>query len=110
MKLLKNIQIETSTNYAMGAIDPVVGGAYNENVTARRLRDGSSASEAGLVGRPEMLLPAYIIDELLRKERERKRQEELRIEMWDPELYPADELSDDSEPRRNVEVDFVVDC
>jgi hypothetical protein len=59
-----------------------------------------------------MFLPAYIIDELRRqeRERERKRREELRIEAWDPELCPCEEPSPCDEPRGTVEVDFEVDC
>jgi hypothetical protein len=56
-----------------------------------------------------MLLPAYIIEELLRRERELRRREELRIETLDPELYPLEEVHSDPESRGGIEVDFGID-
>ncbi|MCU0661348.1 MAG: hypothetical protein MUC50_03370 [Myxococcota bacterium] len=64
---------------------------------------------SGIVGKAQMILPAYIIDELLRKERELRRREELRIENWDPELCPLEESLPETEPHGNIEVDFVLD-
>ena len=62
--------------------------------------------------RAEAMLPAYVIEEILRRERERRRVEERLAEYVDPDA-PADEgaedVAEDEEPERGVTiVDFTI--
>lgn len=93
----------------MAPIDPPQAGAYTVDETAVVPWGGPLALSVGIFGRPKMLLPAYIIDAMLRRERELRRREELRIETLDPAFYPLEEAHSDPESRGDIEVDFGID-